>query len=449
MPVAQLDRASASGAEGYRFNSCRAYFPQLSSIVLNPCQTQGLTRSRGRPPGTGCFLVSPRFPPPATARCCSRCCSRKRGAVRPGRTRRGRFTTRGVVGRQTQLGDRSGRVPDADVGVPVHCQSDGRVPRQLLRVFRRHPRPDQFGNERVPQRVEVGDPAVPVAVAQEVRTLALAPLGGGRRLIDPGGAGDLQVAADHVHGLGVLRPLPRPHRHPGRLADQPPPQFRDQIRVQWDRVTAAVLGVRGLHHDSRRVGRQLERLRREAGQLARPQPRRAADQVQHPPVRASHLAVHLPAAGGVKDAGVLLRRQRTAFVPDINVFVYLRDVSERVLGGAAGLHQPVTESDQRLPVVVARRRPEPALCLRHPAPLGEPALRRGRVQVLQCHEPDSIEHELTGARPDRLPSRSRPCHGRVVRTPPAGRGAAASGGRRSRRGCRPSRSRSASATPPA
>jgi hypothetical protein len=25
-PVAQLDRASASGAEGYRFKSCRAYF---------------------------------------------------------------------------------------------------------------------------------------------------------------------------------------------------------------------------------------------------------------------------------------------------------------------------------------------------------------------------------------------------------------------------------------
>ena len=25
VPVAQLDRASASGAEGYRFNSCRAY----------------------------------------------------------------------------------------------------------------------------------------------------------------------------------------------------------------------------------------------------------------------------------------------------------------------------------------------------------------------------------------------------------------------------------------
>ena len=27
VPVAQLDRASASGAEGYRFDSCRGYWP--------------------------------------------------------------------------------------------------------------------------------------------------------------------------------------------------------------------------------------------------------------------------------------------------------------------------------------------------------------------------------------------------------------------------------------
>jgi hypothetical protein len=33
VPVAQLDRASASGAEGYRFNSCRAYYPLLSSVL--------------------------------------------------------------------------------------------------------------------------------------------------------------------------------------------------------------------------------------------------------------------------------------------------------------------------------------------------------------------------------------------------------------------------------
>ena len=32
VPVAQLDRASASEAEGYRFNSCRAYF-------INPCNS--------------------------------------------------------------------------------------------------------------------------------------------------------------------------------------------------------------------------------------------------------------------------------------------------------------------------------------------------------------------------------------------------------------------------
>src|SRR5262245_28081504 len=29
VPVAQLDRASASGAEGYRFDSCRGYWPTL------------------------------------------------------------------------------------------------------------------------------------------------------------------------------------------------------------------------------------------------------------------------------------------------------------------------------------------------------------------------------------------------------------------------------------
>ena len=38
-PVAQLDRASASGAEGHRFESCRAYhLPTASgkSEILNP-----------------------------------------------------------------------------------------------------------------------------------------------------------------------------------------------------------------------------------------------------------------------------------------------------------------------------------------------------------------------------------------------------------------------------
>src|SRR5207248_1199793 len=35
VPVAQLDRASASGAEGYRFDSCRAYSPRLPPSLLD------------------------------------------------------------------------------------------------------------------------------------------------------------------------------------------------------------------------------------------------------------------------------------------------------------------------------------------------------------------------------------------------------------------------------
>src|SRR6266852_8668038 len=44
VPVAQLDRASASGAEGYRFDSCRGYFPPL----LSHCDsTRGVVQLEG------------------------------------------------------------------------------------------------------------------------------------------------------------------------------------------------------------------------------------------------------------------------------------------------------------------------------------------------------------------------------------------------------------------
>ncbi|HEX4611490.1 MAG TPA: hypothetical protein VH092_25070 [Urbifossiella sp.] len=79
------DTPSATGAEGYRFNSCRAYSPQLLSIVLNPCQSQGLSCFPRPPLGGRSFLVSPRFSPLASALCCSRCCSRDGGVIRPGR----------------------------------------------------------------------------------------------------------------------------------------------------------------------------------------------------------------------------------------------------------------------------------------------------------------------------------------------------------------------------
>jgi hypothetical protein len=32
VPVAQLDRASASGAEGYRFDSCRGYWRNVRAV---------------------------------------------------------------------------------------------------------------------------------------------------------------------------------------------------------------------------------------------------------------------------------------------------------------------------------------------------------------------------------------------------------------------------------
>src|ERR687888_415124 len=48
-PVAQLDRASASGAEGYRFESCRAHH-------LRPCRRARHFREVSRDPVTiGCM----------------------------------------------------------------------------------------------------------------------------------------------------------------------------------------------------------------------------------------------------------------------------------------------------------------------------------------------------------------------------------------------------------
>src|SRR5689334_13616896 len=44
VPVAQLDRASASGAEGYRFESCRGYFSLPVAIALSSSQVCSPTR---------------------------------------------------------------------------------------------------------------------------------------------------------------------------------------------------------------------------------------------------------------------------------------------------------------------------------------------------------------------------------------------------------------------
>jgi hypothetical protein len=65
--------------------------------------------------------------------------------------------------------------------------------------------------------------------------------------------------------------------------------------------------------------------------------------------------------------------------------------------GAAGLHQPVPERDERLPVVVARRRSESAVGLRESPALGEPALRSTGLQVAQVDEPHALEHDLASA----------------------------------------------------
>ena len=75
MPVAQLDRASASEAEGRRFDSCRARFDSLRSLTAGD-GTLSLSKGRARhfAPG-GCYVAQAAafdgkgaIPSPAVAR---------------------------------------------------------------------------------------------------------------------------------------------------------------------------------------------------------------------------------------------------------------------------------------------------------------------------------------------------------------------------------------------
>src|SRR5262245_12624025 len=64
VPVAQLDRASASGAEGYRFDSCRGYWPTLQISESRRKVLHWL--ANGSSPPSACNAVQP-----AAGSCCT------------------------------------------------------------------------------------------------------------------------------------------------------------------------------------------------------------------------------------------------------------------------------------------------------------------------------------------------------------------------------------------
>ncbi len=64
VPVAQLDRASASGAEGYRFNSCRAYWKNKSKAKKTQTEIEEYPRippTNSHPPRNRTARQNPRF----------------------------------------------------------------------------------------------------------------------------------------------------------------------------------------------------------------------------------------------------------------------------------------------------------------------------------------------------------------------------------------------------
>nr|WP_261361882.1 hypothetical protein [Frigoriglobus tundricola] len=267
--------------------------------------------------------------------------------------------------------------------------------RQFLRVLRRDTSVHQFRYEPVPQAVEVGNPAVGVAVGQEPGRFPFRLLRRRPRLGQPRGAGGGQVELDEVGRFVVQCPLARPQRFTRLAPHEPRTQLRDQGEMKRNLIAAAVLRVRGLDRDNRRRGVEGEGTGRQARQFGRTQPGHTGDQIEHRPIRPGQPAEGHSGAGGVEQAGELVGGERTANVPNVHLHVHAAQVAERVLGRAPGLHQPVPERFERDRVVIARLGRDATVLLGELPAVGQPALRGGPGEVGELRELATSEHDLT------------------------------------------------------
>ena len=162
------------------------------------------------------------------------------------------------------------------------------MPGQVLMLLRRNAGLANPCDERVPQGVEIGVPALRVAIGQKVALFAPRSFLGVQCLGKPMFAGGLQVLLDHHERTRF--PLARPNGFAGRFVPQE--ILKDAGNVGWQRLHGfpTVLGAGRFHRGRRRGGVQVERFRRHAGQLRSAQARGAGRQVEKMAINASKQA---------------------------------------------------------------------------------------------------------------------------------------------------------------
>ncbi len=165
--------------------------------------------------------------------------------------------------------------------VDAQGQARGRVAGESLDDLDRGLAHRQGGDERVPQGVEVGEPARFVLVG------------------DPGG---FEVGLDQeVRVPGQVAE----DRRAGRFPFEPRDEELRQVGADWLRVVAATFRVGGGNRDGRRRSIEVERPPGQRPDFTRPKPRPQGDPVEHRPVGSAELEDDPTGFGGPDQAGLL------------------------------------------------------------------------------------------------------------------------------------------------
>ncbi|WLD12818.1 hypothetical protein SH412_002962 [Planctellipticum variicoloris] len=271
--------------------------------------------------------------------------------VGSGSTENHRFRLRSR-GERRQLVNGGGEVVDVRVRVPAQRQLDGRVPGQPLHHLCGHPCPPQAGQVGVPEGMEIGLSPVRVAVRQEVRLFPLRAFL--RRLsgLEPGIPRGCQIVPHHLSGLFVDSPQTGPQRRVRGDRHQPGAQQRGKIRWNRQRITAASLFLSGLNGDGRTIDRQVERFRRQAGQLARSQSGPDGCCVKHVPLPSRQPAAVTLILRRLQEPTEFVTSQFPPLQPNVSANIGPRQVRDRIYASPPVADEPPRELLHGLQIMI-------------------------------------------------------------------------------------------------
>ncbi|HTU19238.1 MAG TPA: hypothetical protein VMG10_14350 [Gemmataceae bacterium] len=237
------------------------------------------------------------------------------------------------------------------VGQPVHGARE--VVQPAVRVAGRQRERAMAGQLLQRPQVDAGASSKrQVGVPERVKVGEERPV---RSLDRVGDAGGVEVAAQHFRALAVPSPRPRPDGQAGRLVAEVAAQQlghvgRDRLHLQHARLVPP-----SRQRGRRRRGRQIEGLRRQAGQCRGTKARSASRGVKVETIRAGQTAKRpFALGGGGQQPAQFVLRQLAAVVPAVQPVVACFQVRQGIGGGAMVLHQPTGERFDVREVLVRR-----------------------------------------------------------------------------------------------